>query len=228
MKQPLINCISLANSKYLELASDMDCFMEAGVKYYHIDIMDGNYVPNLCHSVRFVSELREKYPDIILDVHLMVMNPADYIQPLADAGASIVSLHVDSTRFVIRCLRSIKEAGMMAGVILNPSQRVDVLSPYIHLVDAVTLMTVEPGYAGQTFMVDALPRVSELSAMRGACGNDFLISIDGGINYPNVQPCVRRGANMFITGIYTVYRQEDGLVAACHRFEQEMAKGLEP
>lgn len=134
---------------------------------------------------------------------------------------------MDSTNFTIRTLRDIRAAGMKAGVVLNPSQRVDVLEPYIELCDYVVLMTVEPGFAGQQFMVEALPRVEELSALREKRGLDFLISIDGGINYPNVQPCVRRGANLFVTGIYTVYRQEDGIVSACARFEDEMRRGLE-
>lgn len=227
MEQILINCPSLANSNLLELDSDVAQLLEGGARYFHIDIMDGHYVPNLCYPIRVISDLKAKYPQIIADVHMMVTNPADYIDRLKAAGADYVSFHVDSTNFTIRTLRAIKAAGMKAGVVINPSQRIDVLEPYIDQVDYVVLMTVEPGFAGQQFMVEAIPRVAELSALREKCGNDFLISIDGGINYPNVQPCVRNGANMFITGIYTVYRQEDGIVSACHRFEQEMRLGLE-
>ena len=87
-------------------------------------------------------------------------------------------------------------------------------------------MSVEPGFAGQVFMPEAVTRVKELAELRESCGNDFLISVDGGINYPNVQPCVRNGANIFVTGIYTVYHQEDGIISACRRFEAEMRKGL--
>lgn len=127
---------------------------------------------------------------------------------------------------MIRSLRAIREVGMKAGIVLNPSQQVDVIRPYLDWVDLVVLMTVEPGFAGQKFMVESLPRLEELSKLREETGKEFLISIDGGINYPNVQPCVRRGANLFVTGVYTVYRQPDGIPAACQRFEQEMRKGL--
>lgn len=227
MKHKLINCPSIANSNLLELDRDVAQLWEGGARCFHIDLMDGHYVPNLCYPIRVISDLKAKYPEMIVDAHLMVSNPADYVERLRQAGADYFSFHVDSTNFTIRLLRDIKAAGMKAGVVLNPSQRVDVLQPYIDQVDYVVLMTVEPGFAGQTFMTEAIPRVAELSAMRAACGNEFLISIDGGINYPNVVPCVRNGANMFVTGVYTVYHQTDGIVSACSRFEAEMRKGLE-
>ena len=227
MGQALINCPSLANSSLLELGSDIAELWEGGTRYYHIDIMDGHYVPNLCYPVRLVSDLKTAYPDAITDVHLMATEPGNYIDRLAKAGCDLLSFHVDSTSFVIRTIRQIKEAGMKAGVVINPSQRIDILEPYIDKVDYVVLMSVEPGFAGQVFMPEAVTRVKELAELRENCGNDFLISVDGGINYPNVQPCVRNGANIFVTGIYTVYHQEDGIISACRRFEAEMRKGLE-
>lgn len=226
MKQALINCPSLANSSLLELEEDIRQFWNSGVRWFHIDIMDGHYVPNLCYPVRLVADLKAKYPQAIADVHMMVTDPAAYIEPLRAAGADYVSFHADSTHFVIRSLRAIREVGMKAGIVLNPSQQVDVIRPYLDWVDLVVLMTVEPGFAGQKFMVESLPRLEELSKLREETGKEFLISIDGGINYPNVHPCVRRGANLFVTGVYTVYRQPDGIPAACQRFEQEMRKGL--
>ncbi len=223
---PLINCPSLANSSLLELGHDIAELWEGGARYYHIDIMDGHYVPNLCYPVRLVSDLKKIYPEAVADVHLMATDPGAYVDSLAGAGCDMLSFHVDSTNFVIRTIRQIRAAGMKPGVVINPSQKIDILEPYIKLVDYVVLMSVEPGFAGQTFMPEAVSRVKELASLRERSGNEFLISVDGGINYPNVQPCVRNGANMFVTGIYTVYRQEDGIVSACRRFEEEMKKGL--
>ena len=225
-QQPLINCPSLANSNLLELGSDISALYAAGVRYFHIDIMDGHYVPNLCFPVRMISDLKKAYPDAIADVHVMVTDPKQYIEKFAAAGADYVSFHADSTNFVIRTIREIHDAGMKAGVVINPSQRIDIIEPYAEMLDYVVLMSVEPGFAGQKFMTEAVPRVAELSALREKCGNFFLISVDGGINYPNIQPCVRNGANLFVTGIYTVYNQPDGYASACERFEKEMKLGL--
>lgn len=227
MEQMLINCPSLANSSLMELAEDVKLLYEGGARWFHVDIMDGHYVPNLCYPVRAISDLKRKYPDITADIHLMVTDPLAYIDRLKAAGADYVSFHADCTPFVVRSLRAIHDAGMKAGVVINPSQKTDIIEPYLQWLDYVVLMSVEPGFAGQKFMPEAVPRVAELSALRERSGHQFLISVDGGINYPNVQPCVRNGANIFITGIYTVYQQEDGIVSACHRFEEEMKKGLQ-
>ena len=227
MKPVLINSPSLANCSLLELGDNVEELINAGVRFLHIDLMDGHYVPNLCFPMRIISDIKEKYPDITTDVHLMAVPPEDYVQRLADAGADYVSFHIDSTNFTIRMLNALKGAGMKAGVVINPSQRIDALSPFIDLVDMVTVMAVEPGFAGQRFMERTVGRVLDVARMRKQAGLDFLINVDGAINYPNIIPCVHNGANVFVTGIYTVFRQPDGIFSACHRFEEELKKGAE-
>lgn len=197
-----------------------------GVDWFHIDIMDGHYVPNLCFPVRIVGELKRKYPSIKADVHLMVTNPMDYLGELLRFGADYVSFHADATPFTRRALRTIHEMGMKGGVVINPSQPVSVIEPYIQDLDYVVLMTVEPGFAGQKFMTDSLPRVSELAALRERHQKAFLISIDGGVDYPNAVECVRRGAEVYVTGIYTVFNQPDGITNACKRFAKQMNEAL--
>lgn len=220
----IINAPSLANCSFLEMGRQVEELVQGGAHWFHIDIMDGHYVPNLCWPVRIVGELKQKYPEIETDVHLMVTDPMNYLPLLKQNKTDWVSFHMDSTHFTRRTLTSIRDMGMKAGVVINPSQPVAVIEPVINFLDYVVLMTVEPGYAGQKFMVDSLPRVTELDALRKKHGVNFLISIDGGVDYPNAIECTRRGAEVYVTGIYTVFQQEDGITAACRRFQKTLTE----
>ena len=226
MKPIVINSPSLANCNLLELKDNVQELVDAGVTWMHIDLMDGHYVPNLYFPIRIVSDLKAAYPQLTLDVHMMVTNPMDYIQRLADAGADYLSFHSDSTNFVIRTLETIRKSGMKNGILVNPSQSVRSIEPYVDLLDMVTLMAVEPGFAGQQFMSRTLKRVEELATVRKESGQDFLINVDGAINYPNLTPCIVRGANVIVTGIFTIFKQPDGITAACKRFDAEVANAL--
>jgi ribulose-phosphate 3-epimerase len=224
----IINAPSLANLGFFDFGREVGELAQAGVPWFHVDIADGHYVPNIFLPVRVIGELKQKYPDIKTDVHLMVTDPMNYLPQLVENRADWVSFHMDATNFSRRMLATIRERRMKAGVVINPSQPISIVEPVIHFVDYVVLMTVEPGYAGQRFMVDSLPRVSELVALREKHGLDFLISIDGGVDYQNAIECARRGAEVYVTGIYTVLRQPDGIVEACRRFQRtlEGAVGL--
>ena len=222
----IINAPSLANCSFLEMGRQVDELVQGGADWFHIDIMDGHYVPNLCYPTKIVGELKKKYPSVQTDVHLMVTDPMSYLSQLKQNQADWVSFHMDSTHFSRRTLVAIRDMGMKAGVVINPSQPISIIEPVIRFVDYVVLMTVEPGYAGQTFMVDSLPRVTELDALRKKHDVNFLISIDGGVDYPNAIECARRGAEVYVTGIYTVFQQEDGITAACRRFNRTLTDDL--
>ncbi|KUK86360.1 MAG: Ribulose-phosphate 3-epimerase [candidate division TA06 bacterium 34_109] len=218
----MINAPSIANCDLLNLGKQIEELIAGNIKFLHIDLMDGHYVPNLFLPTSIVKVIKLKYPNIIIDVHLMVDNPHNYINLLKEYGADYVSFHIDSTNFVIRFLRYIQEKEMKAGVVINPSQRIDIIEPFIHFLDYVVLMTVEPGFVGQRFMEGSLKRLDELNKLRKNTNTNFLISVDGGIDYPNSIESLKRGADILVTGIYTIFNQPDGLTSACLRFEKEM------
>lgn len=214
----IINAPSLANCSYLEFGSQVDQLARGGVQWFHVDVMDGHYVPNLSFPVRLVGELKKAYPHIACDVHLMVTRPMEYLTQLQENGADYVSFHLDAMPFALRTLSSIRAMGMKAGVVINPCQRIDTLAPVLHLVDYVVLMTVEPGYAGQRFLPGSIDRLEQLMTLRAQGGYNFLVSIDGGVDMENAMRCARLGAQVFVTGIYTVFAQPDGIIGACERF----------
>lgn len=218
----MINSPSIANCDLLQLGVQIDQLVRGGVKCLHIDLMDGHYVPNIFFPPTVVRTIKQAYPGVVADVHLMVSNPFDYVERMADYGADYLSFHLDSTRFSIRLIRQIQGRGMKAGVVINPSQRIDSIEPLLPYLDLVVLMTVEPGFAGQKFMEGSLDRLAELAALRQRTGASFLISVDGGIDYPNSYASAKLGADVLITGIYTVFNQPDGLSAACMRFQKAM------
>ena len=221
----MINSPSIANCDLLRLGEQIDELLGGNVKFLHIDLMDGHYVPNLFLPPTIVKAIKEAHPDVIADVHLMVSNPFDYVDRLAAYGADYFSFHLDSTSFAIRLINLIQSKGMKAGVVINPSQRIDALEPLVPYLDLVVLMTVEPGFAGQKFMDGSLERLASLTALRKSSNAKFLISVDGGIDYPNSYASVKLGADILITGIYTVFNQPDSLSEACLRFEKAMSEG---
>lgn len=222
----VINAPSLANLSLIDFGRDVDELVKGGVNFFHIDIMDGHYVPNLCFPVSVVKDLKKEYPDCTAEVHMMVDNPMDYIERLKEYGADYVSFHIDSTSFVLRTLDTIKKAGMKAGVVLNPSQRISMIEPFAHLLDYIIIMTVEPGFEGQIFLNGSLERLEELATFRKNYNLDFQIMVDGGVNYDIATDCVKKGADMLVTGIYVVFNQEDGISAACKRFRKHL-EGVE-
>lgn len=224
MNPVVVNSPSLANCNLLELRENIDILIKAGCKFLHVDIMDGHYVPNLCFPIRLISDIKRIYPDVTVDLHLMVTNPIDYIERCANAGADYFNFHCDSTSFIFRTIEKIEKFGMKPGVVINPSQKIDIILPYIDKLQMVTLMAVEPGFSGQKFMERTVDRVLELSKLRKQNGKDFLINVDGAINYKNLIPCIKNGANVIVTGIYTVFEQPEGILGACKHFDDEVKK----
>ncbi len=218
----MINTASIINIPFLHMKEQIDQLIEGGTKYFHIDLMDGHYVPNLCMPIELIRELKDAYPQVNMDIHIMVTNPDDYILRLKNAGADYMSFHTDSTNFVRRTLSNIRNAGMKAGIVINPSQRMDHIEPFIHCFDLVTVMAVEPGFSGQTFLDGSMERIQELCDLRKKHNAKFLISIDGGVDYERGKICKQMGVDWIVGTRHTIFRQPGGILEACRRFEREL------
>lgn len=210
---------TLACADLLRLADEIDILLAQGISMLHLDIMDGHYVPNLCFSVDSVAAVAA-YTSAELDVHLMVDQPLPYIAPLAAAGVSMVSVHLDAPGLV-QCLDSIRSAGMKAGLVLNPGDcPVEIPEQLLSTADFVQLMAVHPGKSGQPFLPQTLGTLSALATYRKQSQLPFLISIDGGIDAPSAIACRKRGADILVVGARCIFRQEKPLAEALREFRR--------
>ncbi len=169
--------------------------LEGAVDYFHVDVMDGHFVPNLSFGVPVVKGL-EKFTDVPLDVHLMIDNPSKYIEPFINAGADIVTVHVEVDDDILGCLKKIKEMGVKSGIALNPDTDPERIRPYLQYTDMVLQMTVFPGFGGQSMVEDAVKNISVIRNMIG----DKDLEVDGGITAENVDVLVKEGANVIVSG----------------------------
>ncbi|MCX9005523.1 D-allulose 6-phosphate 3-epimerase [Citrobacter portucalensis] len=185
--------------------------MNGRADFYHVDIMDGSYVKNITLSPFFIENLK-KITDVPIDVHLMVNHPEDIIPMCIDAGADIISFHPETANNkIFRLLNQIKDAGRQCGVVLNPATPADAIKEYAHLLDKVTVMSVDPGYAGQKFIPESLTKIKELIAMRENKGYHYLTEIDGSCNEKTFNVISRSGVDVFIVGTSGLFSLADNV-----------------
>ncbi len=218
---------SLACADQLALSGDIAQLLQCGLNTLHFDIMDGHYVPNLCLSLDTAAAIRARWPQAVLDVHLMTTEPERYIPRLQAAGADYVTFHRSATPFCHRAAAAIHEAGMKAGVALNPSEAPEDLLPVLPYVDLVLVMSIEPGFSGQAFIPHSLDTVARLDQMRRERGLDFTISVDGGIDAAVGRALKEAGADWLVLGYPAIFRQPDGIEPAFQRFRRAV-EGREP
>lgn len=190
---------SILSADFSNLESEIRKIIEAGANFVHVDVMDGHFVPNLTIGMPVVKAIKPK-SSIPLDVHLMIDNPEVYVEQFINAGADYLTIHVEATKHVEATLNLIRTLGAKPGLTARPGTGLEQVKPFLHLVDLVLVMTVEPGFGGQKFMESQLEKVKELKSIREEKNLNYLIEVDGGVNPETAKLCWDAGADVLVAG----------------------------
>lgn len=190
---------SILSADFTRLGEEIRAVQEAGADWIHIDVMDGHFVPNITIGPMIVEAVK-RVADVPLDVHLMISDPDRYLEDFQAAGSDILTVHPEATCHLHRTLNRIRELGMKAGAALNPSTGLGAIEYVMPELDVVMLMTVNPGFGGQSFIPTMLPKVTALKQMIDRSGYDVLIEVDGGVSPETAPDLARNGADVFVAG----------------------------
>ncbi|MBA3900628.1 MAG: ribulose-phosphate 3-epimerase [Bacteroidetes bacterium] len=198
---------SILSADFANIQRDVEMINQSEADWFHVDIMDGVFVPNISFGFPVVKAIK-KYASKPLDVHLMIVDPDKYIQAFKDAGADILTVHLEATTHLHRTIAAIKAAGMQVGVALNPHTSVHLLEDVIADIDLVCVMSVNPGFGGQKFIENTYRKISQLKELIIARGSNAKIEIDGGVDLNNVSLLLKAGADVLVAG-NTVFSSKD-------------------
>ena len=185
----------------VNLQRDLTMTAEAGAKWLHVDIMDGLFVPNITFGYDMVKAIRG-FSDLVLDVHLMIDRPIRYVEHFCKAGSDYLTIHMesDTPENTMEALKKIQQYGVKPGIVVKPKTPAEAIEAYLPYVDMVLVMTVEPGFGGQKFMEDMMPKLKKLRQMLDAVNPDCHLEVDGGVSLDNYKTCTDNGANVLVAG----------------------------
>ena len=198
---------SILASDFGRLGEEIEAAIDGGADWIHVDVMDGHFTPNITIGPPVVASLR-KYSTVPLDVHLMITDPDDYVADFANAGADLISFHIEAVKHPLRTIAKIRDLGCQVGVVLNPATPEDELEYLAEYIDLALVMTVNPGFGGQAFIPDMLRKIRNVRAMMG----DRDVEVDGGIDASTARDAIEAGANVLVAGSY-IFQHESYLEA---------------
>ena len=199
MHPPPLITPSLLAADFAKLGEEVRAITAAGADWLHLDIMDGHFVPNISFGPGLIKSLR-RHSTIPFDVHLMIAPVDPYLQAFADAGADLISLHPEAGAHLHRSLQTIRSLGKKAGVVLNPATPVGAIEHVLDLCDLVLVMSVNPGFGGQSFLESQLPKIEKLRRLIEASGRDIRLQVDGGVTAKTAPLCLSAGADVLVAG----------------------------